>query len=375
MSVTTMASGGTTPAQMATDIRDMGSQYTIVGTPTVVFNSTSGSATTDNRAIGTFAGGTIAAGTSLSDPVDPTAVFAGGINIASGVCLGTGFLSDNEPTSPSGIPDALRVGVQGANNGFPIDSTLQPNHEGEVSKILRAIPRIDVDFNALFASQLTPGGDASVLQFDIQLSSPGFLRVSFVFGSDESPFWVSQFNDTFAILVKGPCTPSATPGENLAKFVRQGVVENFTLIALRDCPPLFLKNQMSPHSLQQYPDSLHKIPGGAPYYDHEFGGFSTVLTRETAKPLAPGRYTIKFVIDDVADSKVDSALFIPAGSLKLFALNPGDYNGDGRVDTGDYVVWRKGFDAVPPINPATFYDGDGNGNCIVDSTDYYMVDS
>ena len=112
-----------------------------------------------------------------------------------------------------------------------------------------------------------------------------------------------------------------SPGENLATFVRNGVPENFSLQALDACPDLFLRNQMSPAALAAFPNSQHKIMDPSnylTYYDHEFGGFSKVLTRETAKPLAPGTYTVKIVIEDVADRKVDAALFIPTAGVKLF---------------------------------------------------------
>ena len=74
----------------------------------------------------------------------------------------------------------------------------------------------DEDFRAVYSS-LQAGGDPAVLQFDVELNSPGFLCVSFVFASDEFPFFIQQqFNDTFAILVKGPCAggkPWRKPGD------------------------------------------------------------------------------------------------------------------------------------------------------------------
>jgi hypothetical protein len=213
---------------------------------------------------------------------------------------------------------------------------------------------------------LPPGGDPAVLEFEIELSRPGFLCASFVFGSDEYPHWIDQpFNDTFVILVKGPCTPQGSPGENLATFIRNGAPENFSLQALKDCEDLFRENNMSPASVAAFPNTRHDIPG-AQYYDHEFGGFSAILSRETAKPLAPATYTIKFVIEDVDDRLVDAALFLPEHSLKLFALQQGDYNGDGIVDSADYYVWTAHFGQ----SPATFYDGDGTGNGVVDAADY-----
>jgi MYXO-CTERM domain-containing protein len=45
---------------------------------------------------------------------------------------------------------------------------------------------------------------------------------------------------------------------------------------------------------------------------------------------------------------------------------PGDYNGDGTVDSGDYIVWRK---ALPAQN--LIADGDRNG--VVDEADYELL--
>jgi hypothetical protein len=240
-----------------------------------------------------------------------------------------------------------------------------------VSLEIQAETYSDDDFRAVH-SALPAGGDPAVLQFDVVLNSPGFLCVRFAFGSDEYPAWFSDFNDTIVILVKGPCTPAESPGENLATVVENGVTENFSLSELEDCEQLFLKNQMSPSALNQFPSSLHKImdpPAYETYYDHEFGGFSKVLTRETSTALAPGRYTVKFVIEDIGgDRRVDSALFIPVDGVKLFALAQGDYNGDGCVDSTDYLVWRANFGRMP----ATFLQGDGNGDCTVDAADYVI---
>jgi hypothetical protein len=52
-----------------------------------------------------------------------------------------------------------------------------------------------------------------------------------------------------------------------------------------------------------------------------------------------------------------------------FLLSPltflaGDYNRDGRVDTGDYVVWRDS------VGSSGFYAADGNGDQVVNQQDY-----
>jgi hypothetical protein len=59
-------------------------------------------------------------------------------------------------------------------------------------------------------------------------------------------------------------------------------------------------------------------------------------------------------------STVDDARLIPVA--------PGDYNGNGSVDTADYVIWRK---ALGQSNMTPFgFLADGNGDGQVDEDDY-----
>jgi len=145
-----------TPSAMAGAVTSQSSGLTIVsGTATIgINNSNHPGAATDPRAIGRFLNGNAAPGTSLQDPVDPNAVFAGGIGISVGVCLSTGFLSDNEPTRPGGFSPL--VGVEGANNGRPIDVT----NQGEISKVFQANdPFNDDDWAAVHTGLTGNSGD------------------------------------------------------------------------------------------------------------------------------------------------------------------------------------------------------------------------
>jgi hypothetical protein len=63
----------------------------------------------------------------------------------------------------------------------------------------------------------------------------------------------------------------------------------------------------------------------------------------------------------------DAVASIPAGGTGFpMPLAPilGDYNRSGRVDAGDYVLWRR------TLNSRTMLAADGNANGIVDSGDY-----
>jgi Dockerin type I domain/Pregnancy-associated plasma protein-A len=63
----------------------------------------------------------------------------------------------------------------------------------------------------------------------------------------------------------------------------------------------------------------------------------------------------------------DSVAFIPLGGTgfpRAISAILGDYNRDGQVDAGDYLVWRK------TLNSRTTLLADGNANGIVDSADF-----
>lgn len=105
------------------------------------------------------------------------------------------------------------------------------------------------------------------------------------------------------------------------------------------------------------------------WYDHEFGGFSVPIIKES-QLLNCGTHTIKLVIQDVSDSVVDSALFIESHSLQTFPFCKGDFNLDGHVDSADYVIWRN--NAYHIMTGAKVTDGDGDGDGDVDSADYIV---
>ena len=81
-----------------------------------------------------------------------------------------------------------------------------------------------------------------------------------------------------------------------------------------------------------------------------------VLNSDIASILDLDHLTLRDVIEaNTSVTHLQSNVF--------FVPTPGDYNGDGVVDTADYVVWRK---AAGTTN--VWADGDGNGT--VGSEDY-----
>jgi len=367
--------GGPTPEVLVDIIIDEESNYQLCpGSVSTKINN-SGEPLSNERAMACFSIGLTPPGTFLPDDnqpdrYNPTETYAGGIGLSEGICLCTGLASDNDPqVDPTTVPDGLGIGVQGPNNGHPLGI------QGVVGEIDFPLNRPgDLDF----AATVDDGLDATVLSFDIELSTPGILRITYVHGTDEHPqYSLNEYNDSFLVFVRNPRAP--TPQyRNFVVFrgrnPETGIVEENTLSlsALNDCG--FLKENLVAPVPTALTTSPHAEVDTTLHFDHEFAGFSKPLTFEDSSPLnrralAPGVYNIKMVIQDVGDPPdnfIDSAAFIAANSLKLFPLAQGDYNRNGIVDAADYTVWRNNLG----MTPATFADGDGSGNGVVDGADY-----
>ncbi len=329
----------------------------------------------DEDSIGLFTGGVTAAGTFLPydnqpDPGNPTITYAGGVGIADGIVLCTGQLEGNTRT------DGYGEGIQGPNNGDPIES----GNLGEVSYDTGTAG--DDDF---FAEIGQTGYNACALEFDVDVSSPGFFKITAVFGSDEYDAWEATWNDSLVVRViprtlPSSSTPLAADPQNILLF--RELVDDVTtfkplaIFELADCAKLFLKNEVA--SVPSAPLSSDHANGGSGRYDHEFGGFSIPLTRQSGdrgpdlpEPCQPGRYTIKIVIQDVSDEAVDAAAFIKANSFKFVPVLAADFNLDGVVNVSDFNV----YNGHKFTSSDKFTEGDANGDGSIDTSDFNIWNS
>lgn len=378
--ITPSSGGGPSPLQLAQQIVDSASGITLVAgsVTTTINNPGQGNPASDPRAMGTFANGVTAAGTPLpSGNGGPTETYVGGIEIDTGVCLCTGLVSDSLATAAMD----LGFGFEGPNNGDgegigpgPISNTTE-NHTGEITTKLFGSEFQDEDFVAeVFPGNNPGGGDPTVLSFQITIDDPGFLRLSFIFGSDEFPAFVDpliyQFNDSFAAFING---------ENIATLTSNSTTSPFNLFDISECSELFVKNDTAPQPIvltQAYVDpvegplpNLHAQPA-EDNYDLELGGFTKKLTRETCCVLAPGTYTVKIVVQDVVDQRVDAAVFLQSAGLKLYSFLKADFNLDGDVDSLDVSTLISNY-LQPGVSK--FVDGDANGDGNVDFLDYEIL--
>jgi hypothetical protein len=74
-------------------------------------------------------------------------------------------------------------------------------------------------------------------------------------------------------------------------------------------------------------------------------------------------YTLNFSDENLTGAQNKSVTLTLTGTVRL----AGDFDGNGSVDSGDYLVWRRSFGQTG----LTAYSGaDGDGNTVVDESDY-----
>jgi len=80
-------------------------------------------------------------------------------------------------------------------------------------------------------------------------------------------------------------------------------------------------------------------------------------------------YTIKFVIADVADDQINSAVFIPTDGVRFLPVLEADFNLDGIVDAADLNILGLNFGQ----SGKTFREGDADFDGTVDSSDLTIL--
>jgi len=142
--------------------------------------------------------------------------------------------------------------------------------------------------------------DANVLQFNFTTTT-GNLFFQYVFASEEyNEFVNSQFNDVFGFFVDGTniaIVPGTTNTPVAINNVNCGNPYN---------PPLGGPNCALFNN--------NDLTDGGPFFNIQYDGFTKVFIA-SALGLSAGEHTIKLAIGDVADSILDSAVFLLASSF------------------------------------------------------------
>ncbi len=144
--------------------------------------------------------------------------------------------------------------------------------------------------------------DANVLTFDFQFgdgSAGGDVFFNFVFASEEYIDFVNtSFNDVFAFFLNG---------ENLALVAGQPITINTINPVVNSAS--YINNVPNTNG---YPNAGRDI---------RFDGL-TVPLQAAKKGLGAGTHTISLRISDIADSRLDSAVFIQAGTFTTAPVDP-----------------------------------------------------
>ena len=166
----------------------------------------------------------------------------------------------------------------------------------------------DSSLNALFG--FTSTHDACVLEFDF-IPVGDSLNFRYLFSSAEYSCCVcSPFNDAFAFIISGPGFNTATnialvPGTNIpvsVNSINSGVAGPYSG-AISTCTAMGLG---SPFTTYFTPHVLHQ------FLNH-YARTKVLVARAKVQPCQV--YHIKLVIADVMDGRLDSGVFLEAGSF------------------------------------------------------------
>ena len=153
----------------------------------------------------------------------------------------------------------------------------------------------DADLARLIGVPKTDIHDASVLEFDF-VPLGDTIKFNYVFGSEEYPDYVCQFNDVFAFFINGPGFPVPT---NIALI--PGTTDAVTINHVNDTAAcsIFYKQ----YYVNNYTNTFFT-----------YNGHTTVLTAIAA--VQPCQvYHLKLAIADAIDYAFDSGVFLEAKSL------------------------------------------------------------
>jgi gliding motility-associated-like protein len=221
------------------------------------------------------------------------------INIDSGIVLTNGLAKTSETPPP--------YGVNG--DGIKMAQDVRADNDNHLPG--------DGDLARLLGIPTSQTQDACVLEFDF-VPLGDTIKFNYVFGSEEYPDFVCQFNDAFAFFIYGPGFPAPT---NIALI--PGTTDAVTINHVNDgntCsifyPQYYIKNYTNTYFI--------------------YNGHTTILTAVAAvQPCQT--YHLKLVIADVGDGSYDSGVFLQAKSLSSNAVSL-DNNTQVDNDNNSYLV-------------------------------------
>lgn len=211
-------------------------------------------------------------------------------------------VSLNCPSGASGSFDGINSNI-GIDNGIVLTtgSILDvpgPNSNGGAGTDLFSPGDSDLD-NIIFPYSTN---DACILEFDVTPIGDT-IKFDYVFGSEEYPEFVGQFNDAFAFFIDGPGVP----------------FQNIALVPGTTTPVTIDNVNNGTMNTGPCINCAYYVNNGEGYTPNlnptvQYDGFTTVL--QAIVPVIPcSTYHLKMVVGDAVDGVYDSGVFLEQASI------------------------------------------------------------
>lgn len=201
-------------------------------------------------------------------------------------------------------------------------------------------PYTDVDATAISPKE----APQNLVRYTITFQpSSDTLRFKYVFASEEYPEYACrEYNDLFGFFISGPGINGTfqNKGINIAKIPNTNKA-----VTINNIHPEYKLNNCPAAYSEMYHANLDKQP--------VFDGYLDVFTAEV--PVIPCEtYTIKLIIADVGDKRLDSGVFLEAKSfgtnaLKVEVTNAVAVEGCSDAKVAFKLSQRKSADYVIPL--------------------------
>ncbi|HNS41796.1 MAG TPA: choice-of-anchor L domain-containing protein [Taishania sp.] len=172
----------------------------------------------------------------------------------------------------------------------------------------------DPDLSDLVGSNIK---DKAILEFDFVPTGPT-IEFKYIFGSEEYPEFVNDFNDAFGFFLSGPGITGPYSNNSINLAIVPGTSDPVTINTV---------NSTVNSSYYVYNGDNGSGNTVAPYKNQnqyiQYDGYTTTLTA-TANVQCGQTYHIKIAIADARDQAYDSGLFIKGGSLSSSTVTAND---------------------------------------------------
>lgn len=231
------------------------------------------------------------------DPATPPSTLTGalvkpgtGLNVVGSSFVGqtgqagtyTGFNFHDQNTSLTLTDGVVLTSGSAVNAVGPNNSTGATSAYGDINN-----PMGDARLDAMVAPEVTFDANTFSVQFTTDPGVTG-VQFQFVFGSEEFPEWVGQFNDVFAAFLDGKQI-SFDPAGN----------------------PISVNNnyfQLNNSNDNTYP--AYSVGKTVVAYDIQYDGLTPALTTQAALDPNVSTHTLTFAIADTRDQVLDSGVFL-----------------------------------------------------------------